>query len=64
MTDEPRRGGAVERAEADRQRTDGVGLLDTSVFIASETHRPLDAGRLPQSSAVSAVTIGELGGVS
>jgi predicted nucleic acid-binding protein len=36
------------------------GLLDTSVFIASETGRPLDVERLPQESAVSAVTVAEL----
>ncbi len=34
------------------------GLLDTSVFIARETGRPL--GRLPDRVAVSVVTIGEL----
>jgi hypothetical protein len=34
------------------------GLLDTSVFIARETARPL--GRLPERVAVSVVTIGEL----
>jgi predicted nucleic acid-binding protein len=33
------------------------GLLDTSVFIARETARPL--GRLPERVAVSVVTIGE-----
>lgn len=37
-----------------------IGLLDTSVFIARESGRPLDVGRLPEHSAVSAVTIGEL----
>jgi predicted nucleic acid-binding protein len=36
----------------------GVGLLDTSVFIARETGRPL--GELPDHVAVSVVTIGEL----
>jgi len=36
----------------------GAGLLDTSVFIASETARPL--GELPDHVAVSVVTIGEL----
>jgi predicted nucleic acid-binding protein len=36
------------------------GLLDTSVFIAQETERPLDADLLPEESAVSAVTIAEL----
>jgi predicted nucleic acid-binding protein len=35
-----------------------VGLLDTSVFIARETGRPL--GELPEHVAVSVVTIGEL----
>jgi hypothetical protein len=35
-----------------------AGLLDTSVFIARETERPL--GELPDRVAVSAVTIGEL----
>lgn len=36
------------------------GLLDTSVLIASETGRPLRVDRLPEFSAVSVVTIGEL----
>jgi hypothetical protein len=35
-----------------------AGLLDTSVFIAHETERPL--GELPARVAVSVVTIGEL----
>lgn len=34
------------------------GLLDTSVFIARETGRPL--GQLPARSAVSVITVGEL----
>lgn len=34
------------------------GLLDTSIFIARESERPL--GELPQHVAVSVVTIGEL----
>jgi predicted nucleic acid-binding protein len=38
----------------------GRGLLDTSVFIASETSRPLDVERLPRESAISAVTVAEL----
>lgn len=38
--------------------TASVGLLDTSVFIARETRRPL--GELPEHVAVSVVTIGEL----
>lgn len=35
-----------------------TGLLDTSVFIACETHRPLD--ELPEHVAVSVITLGEL----
>lgn len=37
-----------------------VGLLDTSVFIASESGRSLSSERLPAQSAVSVVTVGEL----
>lgn len=36
------------------------GLLDTSVFIARESGRPLESELLPEESAVSAVTVGEL----
>lgn len=36
------------------------GLLDTSVFIAGEAGRPLNAAQLPGEGAVSAVTIAEL----
>jgi predicted nucleic acid-binding protein len=36
------------------------GLLDTSVFIAREVHRPLDVAALPEESAVSVVTVAEL----
>lgn len=42
------------------ERIDSRGLLDTSVFIASETGRALDADALPEQLAVSAVTVGEL----
>jgi predicted nucleic acid-binding protein len=38
----------------------GRGLLDTSVFIASETGRRLDMARIPQETAISPVTIAEL----
>ena len=38
--------------------TASAGLLDTSVFIARETGRPL--AELPEQVAVSVVTIGEL----
>lgn len=36
------------------------GLADTSVFIARESGRPLDEGRLPLELAVSVVTVAEL----
>jgi len=36
------------------------GLLDTSVFIAAEAGRALEADRLPDESVVSPITIGEL----
>jgi predicted nucleic acid-binding protein len=36
------------------------GLADTSVFIADESERPLEAAALPDELAVSVVTIGEL----
>ena len=36
------------------------GLADTSVFIATETGRPIDPAALPASIAVSIITIGEL----
>lgn len=37
-----------------------VGLLDTSIFIARETGRPIDLRSVPPEAAVSTVTIGEL----
>jgi predicted nucleic acid-binding protein len=36
------------------------GLADTTVFIAREAGRPLDAAALPDELAVSVITIGEL----
>lgn len=36
------------------------GLADTSLFIARESGRPLDARRLPDEMAVSVITVGEL----
>jgi predicted nucleic acid-binding protein len=36
------------------------GLLDTSVFIAGEQDRTIDAARLPDEAAISVVTIAEL----
>jgi predicted nucleic acid-binding protein len=36
------------------------GLLDTSVFIAVESARPLDVSLLPDESVVCAITIAEL----
>lgn len=38
----------------------GRAVLDTSVFIAWELARPLDAGAVPAEVAISAVTLGEL----
>lgn len=35
-------------------------LADTSIFIASETGRHIDAGLLPDELAISVITIGEL----
>ena len=42
------------------ERAPQRGLLDTSVFIASETGRPLDVDALPQEMAISPITVGEL----
>lgn len=36
------------------------GLADTSIFIAQESGRPLDSGRLPAELAVSIITVAEL----
>ena len=36
------------------------GLLDTSVFIAAESGRPLDEAGIPDETAVSVVTLAEL----
>lgn len=36
------------------------GLLDTSVFIALESGRPIDEQRIPEETAVSVVTLAEL----
>lgn len=36
------------------------GLLDTSVFIAAESGRPLDAAAIPDETALSVVTLAEL----
>jgi hypothetical protein len=36
------------------------GVLDTTVFIASESGRPLDTEALPDESAISVVTLAEL----
>jgi predicted nucleic acid-binding protein len=36
------------------------GLLDTSIFIASETGRALDTSQIPAQSATSVVTLAEL----
>jgi predicted nucleic acid-binding protein len=36
------------------------GLVDTTIFIATETGRNIDVDRLPDEIAVSIITIGEL----
>lgn len=36
------------------------GLVDTTVFVARESGRPLNAAALPDEISVSAITIGEL----
>jgi len=36
------------------------GLLDTSVFVAGESGRPLAVERLPEEAAISAVSVAEL----
>ena len=36
------------------------GLLDTSVFTAAESGRPIHVELLPEESVVSAITVGEL----
>jgi predicted nucleic acid-binding protein len=38
----------------------GVGLADTSVFVAAETGRPLEVATLPDRMRVSVITMGEL----
>lgn len=48
-----------DRAPAGRD-PETVGLLDTSVFIARESGRPLVSTGLPERSAVSVITIAEL----
>lgn len=37
-----------------------AGVLDTSVFIANETGRPLDESALPAEVATTVITLGEL----
>ncbi len=37
-----------------------AGVLDTSVFIAQESGRPLDHGRIPDQTATTVITLAEL----
>ena len=37
-----------------------AGVLDTSVFIANETGRPLDESAVPEEVATTVITLGEL----
>ena len=56
------RGPASARSGVDRRPPPPVsrGLADTSVFVARESGRPLDADALPDELAVSVITIAEL----
>jgi predicted nucleic acid-binding protein len=56
----PEEGTAEPAASPSPPAGEDRGLLDTSVFIARESGRPLDAERLPVESAISAITVGEL----
>ena len=57
--DEP--GGQAETAgHAEHAEGPSRGLLDTSVFIALETGRPIQGELLPEESAISSITVGEL----
>jgi predicted nucleic acid-binding protein len=60
MTEQADPESAAEPQTPEAAGRSGRGLLDTSVFIARETGRPLDNRLLPEESAVSAVTIAEL----
>lgn len=51
MTEEPPRASAARAVR---------GLLDTTVFIARESGRPIDVGQLPDESAISVITTAEL----
>jgi len=37
-----------------------AGVLDTSVFIANEAGRPLDASAMPEQAATTVITVAEL----
>jgi predicted nucleic acid-binding protein len=47
-------------APASAQTRPSRGLLDTTVFIASESGRPVDEDLLPEESAISVITLAEL----
>ncbi|HYM44903.1 MAG TPA: type II toxin-antitoxin system VapC family toxin [Solirubrobacteraceae bacterium] len=49
---------SVEKAGQAERAT--RGLLDTSVFVARESRRSLESDLLPEESAISAITVGEL----
>ncbi len=40
--------------------TERAAVLDTSVLIARESGRPLDAGKVPAHSAITVITVAEL----
>jgi len=53
-------GDAGDSETLGQTQTPTRGLLDTSVFIALETGRSIQSDLLPEESAISAVTVGEL----
>jgi predicted nucleic acid-binding protein len=57
---DPEDANAEDEATAGHEERPSRGLLDTSVFIARESGRALETERLPDESAISAVTVGEL----
>jgi predicted nucleic acid-binding protein len=50
----------VTEPEASEKSRPSRGLLDTTVFIASESGRSLDEDLLPEESATSVITLAEL----
>lgn len=60
MSERPEEQTEAVVAPDDASERPARGLLDTSVFIARESGRSVDGALLPEESAISAVTVGEL----